>query len=242
MIRHRDPFAATADSSPNINSTALAAIAALWLIVYVPLTWSTQRDTFSWLRGQPLALHPTLVVLASAALWTSPVMALAGTLRLLRRQNSVGRARVVLAYLQTLTVVLVVVVEAAVAGPLLGDGATPSLSRERWLGLTLVASSAAICAGTSQLARIAHASPHFTCRHRPCDVRSARRCSLAAGICALFAAPLTYVSRTSTPNAGAVLLYGGATVSWLFAAGPPRVLREAQNTSDQASEGRRGSP
>lgn len=158
--------------------------------------------------------------MAWAALWTAPVVALAGTLRLVRRPHAVGQPRLVLAYLQTLTIVLVVVVETAVARFLLADGAASSLGHERWLGLTLVASSAAICAGTTRLARIAHTSPRFTSRNRMSDVRIARRCSLAAGACALVAAPLTYVGRTSTPTVGAVVLYGGTTVTWIIATHP----------------------
>jgi len=220
MTGHRSPSDATADEPPNVHPAALVAIAAMWLLVYIPLTWSTQRDTWSWLRGQSFALHPTLVVMAWAALWTAPVVALAGTLRLVRRPHAVGQPRLVLAYLQTLTIVLVVVVETAVARFLLADGAASSLGHERWLGLTLVASSAAICAGTTRLARIAHTSPRFTSRNRMSDVRIARRCSLAAGACALVAAPLTYVGRTSTPTVGAVVLYGGTTVTWIIATHP----------------------
>ena len=219
MSSHGDRAAAD-DRPPNAHPVALAAIVALWLAVYIPLTWPAQRDTWSSLRGQPFALYRTLILFASTLLWSAPVFALAATARIVLRHDDQGRPRLVLAYLQTLTIILIVVVETAVASLLLTDGPTADTGNERWLALLLVVTSAAICAATKHLARIAHSSARLTGNHRACELRTARRCSAAAGIGALFGAPLSYVNRTTTPTAGAVLLYGSATLGWFIATHP----------------------
>lgn len=218
---HHDDAAEAADQPPKANPAAIVAIVAMWLVLYIPLTWLTQRGTWSWLRSQQFALYRMLILAASIALWAAPAFALVATMRIARQRDADGRPRLVLAYLQTLTIILVVVVETTVAELLLAESATAGLSSERWLALALVVASVAICAGTAQLARIAFASPRLADREPVCDLRMARRCSLAAGISALFAAPLSYVNRTSTPTAGAVLLFGGAALGWLAASRPP---------------------
>ncbi|MBI4932436.1 MAG: hypothetical protein HY828_01080 [Actinobacteria bacterium] len=210
--------AAAADDRPlRPHRVALATVVALWLAVYIPLTWPAQRNAWSSMSGQPFALYRALILFASTALWSAPALALADTARIVLRHEDEGRLRLVLAYLQTLTIILIVVVETTLASLLLADGSAADLSNHRWLALQLIVTSAAICAATTHLARIADATARLAGRRPVRDLRMARRCSLAAGIAALFAAPLSYVNRTTTPTAGAVLLYGVATGAWLIA-------------------------
>ena len=64
--------------------------------------------------------------------------------------------------------------------------------------------SAAICGGVEHLGRIARNSPRGAQCGPATDLKWARRCGLVAGIAALFAAPLSYVNRTTTPTAGGI--------------------------------------
>jgi hypothetical protein len=214
-VKHsRTQATGAADEPANVHPLGLLLVVAVWLVLYLPLTWSAQQGSWSALRSQPFATYRALLLGASIALWAAPACALVATPRIARRSVADGRPRLVLAYLQTITIILVVVIETIIAGLLFTDGSTVDLTSERWLTLSLIVASAAICGGVEHLGRIARNSPRGAQCGPATDLKWARRCGLVAGIAALFAAPLSYVNRTTTPTAGATALFAAASVAW----------------------------
>ena len=206
------------------TSTRLAAVALAWIGLYILMTWPGQHDTWTQLaHHSDFAPHRLLLIVGTTALWAAPIVGLTATLHLASvartSPSSAPHLPTVLAYLQTLTVTLVVVAENITAGVLLPND-TKASDGERWLILSLVASSAAATAGIRTLARIGTAPSHAPTPDQPTDIgglKFAGPTIRAAGASALLAAPISYLDTATTPGPIAVAMFVLAVTIWIIA-------------------------